>query len=69
MYVCLCHGISDREIRARCAKSPGCSVAQVYQAQGVAPKCGKCVATVRSLIAEAREVAENATAALGLTPA
>ena len=69
MYVCLCHAISDRTVRAHCSKAPTCSVAQVYQAQGVAPKCGKCVATVRALIAEAREVAENASAALGLLPA
>jgi len=69
MYVCLCHAISDREIRARCALSPSCSVAQIYRSQGVAPKCGKCVGTVRALIAEARKVAENATPALDFVPA
>jgi bacterioferritin-associated ferredoxin len=58
MYVCLCHAISDREIRARCASSTACSVAQIYLARGVAPKCGKCVATMRALIAESRKMVE-----------
>ncbi len=53
MYVCLCHGISDREIRSRCASAP-CSVAEIYLARGVAPKCGKCVASVKALLAETK---------------
>ena len=69
MYVCLCHAISDRTVRAHCAASPTCSVAQIYQAQGVAPKCGKCVASVRALIVEARKVTENAGALLDFAPA
>jgi bacterioferritin-associated ferredoxin len=69
MYVCLCHAISDREIRACCAASPSCSVSQIYRSQGVAPKCGKCVGTVRALIAEARKVAENASTVLDFAPA
>lgn len=55
MYVCLCHGITDREIRKQCTTAPRCSVAEIYSARGVAPKCGKCVAMVRELIIESRE--------------
>jgi bacterioferritin-associated ferredoxin len=62
MYVCLCHAISDREIRDRCASLATCSVAQIYLARGVAPKCGKCVATMRTLIAESRKMVEAASA-------
>jgi bacterioferritin-associated ferredoxin len=69
MYVCLCNGINDLQIRTLCATLPSCTVAQVYKAQGVAPKCGKCIPTVRALIAETREAAENAAPALGLASA
>lgn len=55
MYVCLCHGITDREIRKQCAAAPRCSVAEIYSARGVAPKCGKCVAMVRDLVTDARQ--------------
>lgn len=53
MYVCLCHGITDREIR-RQSTTTSCSVSDVYQARGVAPKCGKCVSLVRAILREAR---------------
>lgn len=64
MYVCVCHGISDREIRGRCAQEP-CSVAGIYRARGVSPKCGKCVSTVRAMLAEAQS--GTVTGTCGLT--
>ena len=69
MFVCLCHGISDRQIRARCALQPSCSVAQIYQAQGVAPKCGKCVGMVRDLIAESYKSSDTLARMCELSPA
>jgi bacterioferritin-associated ferredoxin len=69
MYICLCNGINDRQIRALCATAPSCTVAQVYKAQGVAPKCGKCIPTVRALLAEMRDAAENAQVAIELASA
>jgi bacterioferritin-associated ferredoxin len=52
MYVCLCHGITDREIRRRSTEA-SCSVSTIYQARGVTPKCGKCVSLVRTILREA----------------
>lgn len=52
MYVCLCNAFTDRQVRALCP-SAGSSAAAVYCALGVKPKCGKCVPTVREILAEA----------------
>jgi bacterioferritin-associated ferredoxin len=52
MYVCICNGLTDRQIRA-CADSPGCSVEAVYQRLGVRPKCGRCVPMARAIVAGA----------------
>jgi bacterioferritin-associated ferredoxin len=48
MYVCLCHAITEREIRRHVTAD--CSVSDVYRAQGVKPKCGKCVATICAML-------------------
>jgi bacterioferritin-associated ferredoxin len=50
MYVCICNAISDRQARSH-TDSAGCSVAAFYRALGVKPKCGKCVAVVREMLA------------------
>ncbi|HLZ67361.1 MAG TPA: (2Fe-2S)-binding protein [Aliidongia sp.] len=52
MYVCLCNAFTDREVRAVCSSAGG-SAAAVYCALGVRPVCGKCVPTVREILAEA----------------
>jgi bacterioferritin-associated ferredoxin len=51
MYICLCNGITDRDIH-RAAEMCDGSVAQIYRDLGCAPKCGKCVPVVREMIAE-----------------
>lgn len=58
MFICLCNGLTDRQIRAHIAYT-GCSVAALYRRLGVAPKCGKCVAMVREIIEQANEVADD----------
>lgn len=50
MYVCLCNGITDRDIERAAATAEG-SVAQVYRGLGCAPQCGKCVPYVRDRLA------------------
>ncbi len=49
MYICLCNGITDGDIR-RVAASGTPSISQVYRALDCAPKCGKCVPVVRQLL-------------------
>ena len=48
MYVCLCHGLTDGEVRRGAATCEG-TVADLYRALDVQPTCGKCVPMVRDL--------------------
>jgi bacterioferritin-associated ferredoxin len=57
MYICLCNGLTDREIRAKCDN--GGSVAMVYRSLGCEPQCGKCVPFVRQMLREQDAVMEN----------
>jgi bacterioferritin-associated ferredoxin len=50
MYICLCNGLTDRQIRAQCDN--GGSVAMVYRGLGCEPQCGKCVPFVRQMLRE-----------------
>ena len=50
MYVCLCHGFTDGDVRAASAPPGRLTVAELYRALDVRPSCGKCVATVRDLV-------------------
>ncbi|WP_298721425.1 (2Fe-2S)-binding protein [uncultured Ferrovibrio sp.] len=49
MYVCLCHGFTDGDVRN--AIAGGCrSVSSVYRHLADRPQCGKCVPEVRGLL-------------------
>jgi bacterioferritin-associated ferredoxin len=48
VYVCICNGFTDRQVRAVCEKRQG-RVSDVYKALGCAAKCGKCVPMVKEL--------------------
>jgi bacterioferritin-associated ferredoxin len=50
MYICLCNGITDRDIRRVAGACDG-SVARIYQGLGCTPQCGKCVPVVREMLA------------------
>jgi bacterioferritin-associated ferredoxin len=52
MYVCVCNGLTTREVRAAAAESG--STGGVYRALGVEPRCGKCIPTIRGMVAAAR---------------
>ena len=54
MYICLCHGFTDRDVRG--AIAGGCrSVAAVYRHLADRPQCGKCVPDVRGMLNEHRQ--------------
>ncbi len=57
MIVCSCNVLSDAKILAA-FHSEGAdatsSPARLYRCLGCAPRCGRCVATVRALLAKAR---------------
>jgi len=53
MYVCLCKGITDSQIR-EAASQGASSLGQVRRQLGVASCCGKCAATAREILDELR---------------
>lgn len=57
MYICLCNGFTDHQVR-RNAEAGAVSVSQVYQRLGCRPKCGKCVPVVRDMLKTACPRAE-----------
>jgi len=53
MYVCLCNGLTERDVRG--AIDHGCrSVAAVYKHLAERPQCGKCIDDVRCMVRESR---------------
>lgn len=52
MYVCICHGLTDRKIREAISRG-STTAAAVYRHCGVTPKCGKCLPMVRQMVDEA----------------
>lgn len=51
MYVCLCKGITDRQIKAAIDNGAN-SVGQLRKCLGVASQCGKCMVSARELLQE-----------------
>ena len=54
MYVCLCKGITDGQIRAAVADGAA-NLKQVSHRLGVARQCGKCACLAKSVIDTARD--------------
>jgi bacterioferritin-associated ferredoxin len=51
MYICLCHGITDRQIR-RAVEQGACSLGEVQMQLPVGGCCGRCEPAARELIEE-----------------
>lgn len=51
MYVCLCTGVTDREIREKLHEGAA-SVVDVMRCTGAGTGCGTCVETIASMIEE-----------------
>lgn len=51
MYVCICHAVTDREIR-RCIEAGADSMRALRAELKVGTQCGKCAAHVRSMLDE-----------------
>ena len=62
MYICLCKGVTDHQIRAAIAEG-ACSMRDLRAALDVANQCGKCGRDCKSLLNEAA-VSSSQTAAL-----
>jgi bacterioferritin-associated ferredoxin len=51
MYVCLCNGLTDRQVRG-VARMAGCAAARVHSSLGVRVQCGKCLPMMRDIMRE-----------------
>ena len=49
MYICLCNGITENEIRS-CVRQGACCMADLQRELGVATQCGRCEAYARELL-------------------
>jgi bacterioferritin-associated ferredoxin len=68
MYVCLCHGFTDGDVRS--ALKGGCrSVAAVYRHLADRPQCGKCVPEVRHMVNQHCRGAGDSACGGGAMPA
>ena len=52
MYVCLCKGVTDGQIRSE-ARAGACTLREVRNRLGVAAQCGRCVEEARHVLEEA----------------
>lgn len=53
MYICLCNGITDGDIR-QCAASGGCSMSDLECSLGVGASCGRCREAAVEILQESR---------------
>ena len=57
MYVCICNGVTDRQIRD--AANAGCaSITELTMRTGVGANCGSCLVAAEAILGEARTVRE-----------
>ena len=65
MYVCLCKGITDSQIK-QSIRNGADSVSQVRKATGAATQCCKCLPEVRAIINDQRDATDQSVA--GFSP-
>lgn len=59
MYICICNGHSDRDIRRAAATGLRCA-REIYAHLGKPARCGRCLDTAARLIAEIHEADADA---------
>ena len=51
MYICVCNGITDAEIRD-CVRQGACCMADLQRELGVATQCGRCASYAHQIVGE-----------------
>jgi len=54
MYLCICNGLTDRNVREAAAAGQR-TVKAVLRHHGIQPQCGKCLTYIHQTLAEQRE--------------
>lgn len=52
MYICMCHGITDRQIREAVCAGTAASMRELRAELGVASTCGRCAPYAKELLDE-----------------
>ena len=47
MFICICNGFTDRQIKGAVREGTAHSVSDVYRCMGCKPQCGRCAPPVR----------------------
>ncbi|MGB4073116.1 bacterioferritin-associated ferredoxin [Pseudomonas sp.] len=63
MYVCLCEGVTDGQIREAIYEGC-CSYRDVRETLGVASQCGKCACLAKQVVRETLSEVHNSQAAM-----
>ena len=63
MYVCLCKGITDKQIKLAIQDGAN-SMRQLNRCLGVGGQCGKCTRQARDILRESNESSANETICL-----
>ena len=70
MYVCLCHNVTDGDIRQLVRTEGICTLRELSAHTGVATQCGKCGRCAKGVLREAvQEARAEAATPLGLMAA
>jgi bacterioferritin-associated ferredoxin len=54
MYICICNGVTDRDIR-KCVAQGACSLPELQMELGIATQCGRCQSAAREILEEQRD--------------
>ncbi len=52
MYVCLCHGISDKKLQKLAIEDGVSSMREIRQCTSLGSQCGKCVKQAKQILSE-----------------
>ena len=56
MYVCLCHGISDKKIKKLAIEQGITDIRGIRQCTPLGSQCGKCVRQAKEILSEAEVI-------------
>jgi len=59
MYVCLCHSVTDSDIRRLVRTEGVCTMRELIRELGVATQCGKCGRCAKDVLREAVSEVRN----------
>ncbi|HEX2316624.1 MAG TPA: (2Fe-2S)-binding protein [Thermomonospora sp.] len=64
MYVCICNGVTEDDVRS-CVAAGACTTREVKKACGMKPGCGVCTKRLCAIVSEARTAGELVDAFTG----